>query len=453
MPPSAAGLECGLPHDGRLLRPVAGRDAAAQTDQLGGSHRAWTCAHSARPHGSGRPQPPPQPDRAAKWLVPFDCDHFYVPFIIFVTLDRAKPKTKPGSNSSELSRLETILSTPKFVTVLASYIFHRFEPLLATLSLKILRSCASRWTNVSLLACLGQDAPLIRDAWLSRLESPLEDVGLIESILRLMTQSVARQPGLMHMLVNGEGSHCFKLYIKKRNQREISLFNNADRCLKVVAHLLELDQLEALRLVHKFWAQSCFPAVEFFKKRPGFWPQLCRSLTSADKEASAARAALVFQMIAAEMYNTAGRVDSELQAVLDQLHAHLPTWSDLVLQDQPTNGDENGQLELLSGWSAFIVMSAHYGPSKEAGLRSRIRHDVLESLTQRVEAGRPAGKLLDKLASLHWMLQLEEKNCGDEIVSDLGRLLIAVADQNLTNFSPRFQVRFHFLIMPIKTRK
>lgn len=97
-----------------------------------------------------------------------------------------------------------MLSAQKFVTVLASYIFHRFDLRLATLSLRLLRSCAIRWTNVSLLACLGQDAPLIRRAWLACLESHLEDVGLIKAVLRLMTDAVAGQPGLMHMLVNGE---------------------------------------------------------------------------------------------------------------------------------------------------------------------------------------------------------------------------------------------------------
>lgn len=209
-----------------------------------------------------------------------------------------------------------------------------------------------------------------------------------------------------------------------------------------MAHLLEVEQIEALRLVHQFWSQSCFPAVEFFRKRAGFWPQLCRPLLASDKAENANRAAFVFQMIAAEMYNTSGRADTELQAILDKLPSHLPAWSDLVLKDRlpTTNGDQCDQLQVLSGWSSFIVMSAHYGSSKEAGLRSRIRQDVLESLTQQVEAGKSADKLLDKLASLHWMLQLVEKNCEEDTIASIGRLLIAVADRDLTSFLPRFQV-------------
>ena len=312
-----------------------------------------------------------------------------------------------------LSILNLLLQSPgnsgrleqKFVSVLAHYIFYRFDLRLATLALKVLRSCATRWTNVSLLACLGQDAPLIRNTWLDSLESTLEDAGVCRSIVRLMTDAVAGQPGLMHMLVNGD-----------------------DRCLKAVARLLDSNELEALKLVRQFWFQRCSPAVEFFKKRTNFWPQLCKPLLQmGDKSSETDRAALIFQIVAIELYNTGGRVHDELSTVLDQLPKHLTAWSDLVLQS-----DQN----LLSGWSDFIVMLAHYGPSGSGNIRTKIRHDVLQTLISRIEAGNKE-KVLCKLAELFWMLQMVDKEDDGQIC--MGQLLNVVAERDLISFPARFQ--------------
>lgn len=332
--------------------------------------------------------------------------------------------------AGRMSPLESLLSSPNaaghhFTTVLAHYIFYRFDLRLATLALKVLRSCAIRWKNVSLLACLGHDASLIRNTWLDALDSDLEDVGLIRAILRLMTDSVAGQPGLMHMLVNGD-----------------------DRCFKAVSHLLlESKTLEALELVHQFWFQRCSPAIEYFKGQSKFWPQLCQPLLASDKDPEVKRIALLFQILAIELYNTAGKVGTEWQTVLDQLPSHLKEWSDLVLDSLPsvvsqeTDGQEpNGGVKmLLSGWSDFLVMLAHYGPATEAGTRNKIRADVLDALIQRAGRGHQT-PLLGKLAELNWMLQLVEKKSDGPMLAGLGRLLAVVAEKELAGFPARFQV-------------
>lgn len=336
---------------------------------------------------------------------------------------------KDREAAGHMSPLESLLSSPSsaptgqhFTTILAHYIFYRFDLRLATLALKVLKSCANRWKNVSLLACLGHDAPLIRNTWLNSLESTLEDAGLIRTILRLMTESVAAQPGLMHMLVNGD-----------------------DRCFRAVARLLlEENELEALELVHQFWFQRCSPAIEYFKRRPKFWQQLCLPLHSADKNPEVKRIALLFQILAIELYNTCGKVNSELQDVLNQLPSHLTDWSDLVLKSLPPSSSPAGQEKtgvelLLSGWSDFLVMLAHYGPEIDAGNRAKISTDVLEALIGRAESGHRS-PLLGKLAELNWMLQLVEKKSNDRLLTSLGQLLDVIAEKELTSFPARFQV-------------
>lgn len=330
--------------------------------------------------------------------------------------------------AGRMSPLEYLLSSPSssasqhFTTILAHYIFYRFDLRLATLALRVLRTCANRWKNVSLLACLGHDASLIRNTWLDCVDSTLEDAGLVRTILRLMTDSVAGQPGLMHMMVNGD-----------------------DRCFKAVARLLlEANELEALELVHQFWFQRCSPAMEYFKERPKFWEQLCQPLLAAKKDPEVKRVALLFQLLAIELYNTVGKVNAELQTVLNQLPSHLTDWSDLVLSSlpsasQPAETEKSGLKLLLSGWSDLLVMLAHYGPATEVGTRAKIRTDVLEALTVRAESGNNA-PLLGKLAELNWMLQLVEKKNDNRMLAGLGRLLVVVAERELTSYPARFQV-------------
>jgi hypothetical protein len=157
------------------------------------------------------------------------------------------------------------------------------------------------------------------------------------------------------------------------------------------------------------------------------------------------RIALLFQILAIELYNTCGKkVNAELQTVLNQLPSHLTDWSDLVLNSLPSSSSPAGKDKtsldfLLSGWSDFLVMLAHYGPATEVGTRAKISTDVLESLTGRAESGHHS-PLLGKLAELNWMLQLVEKKSNSQMLSGLGRLLVVVAEKELTSFPARFQV-------------
>lgn len=57
---------------------------------------------------------------------------------------------------------------------------------------------------MSVYACLGNDAAAIRDAFLARLQSKIEDMRIKVMILEFLTVAVETQPGLIELFLNLE---------------------------------------------------------------------------------------------------------------------------------------------------------------------------------------------------------------------------------------------------------
>lgn len=57
---------------------------------------------------------------------------------------------------------------------------------------------------MSVYACLGNDAAAIRDAFLTRLQSRIEDMRIKVMILEFLTVAVETQPGLIELFLNLE---------------------------------------------------------------------------------------------------------------------------------------------------------------------------------------------------------------------------------------------------------
>lgn len=57
---------------------------------------------------------------------------------------------------------------------------------------------------MSVYACLGNDAAAIRDAFLTRLKSKIEDMRIKVMILEFLTVAVETQPGLIELFLNLE---------------------------------------------------------------------------------------------------------------------------------------------------------------------------------------------------------------------------------------------------------
>lgn len=87
---------------------------------------------------------------------------------------------------------------------------------------------------MSVYACLGNDAAAIRDAFLTRLQSKIEDMRIKVMILEFLTVAVETQPGLIELFLNLEvkdGSDGSKVSPHLGQSREVG----AGLCACVVA--------------------------------------------------------------------------------------------------------------------------------------------------------------------------------------------------------------------------
>ncbi|KAK2120418.1 hypothetical protein P7K49_001804 [Saguinus oedipus] len=115
-------------------------------------------------------------------------------------------RLKPPSNV--VSPLEQALSQHgahgnNLIAVLAKYIYHKHDPALPRLAIQLLKRLATV-APMSVYACLGNDAAAIRDAFLTRLKSKIEDMRIKVMILEFLTVAVETQPGLIELFLNLE---------------------------------------------------------------------------------------------------------------------------------------------------------------------------------------------------------------------------------------------------------
>lgn len=92
---------------------------------------------------------------------------------------------------------------------------------------------------MSVYACLGNDAAAIRDAFLTRLQSKIEDMRIKVMILEFLTVAVETQPGLIELFLNLEvkdGSDGSKVSPHLGQSREMAPWEvGAGLCACVVA--------------------------------------------------------------------------------------------------------------------------------------------------------------------------------------------------------------------------
>ncbi|KAL7980853.1 hypothetical protein Chor_002007 [Crotalus horridus] len=110
--------------------------------------------------------------------------------------------------SSVVSPLEHALTQHgahrnNLIAVLAKYIYHKHDPALPRLAIQLLKRLATV-APMSVYACLGSDASAIRDAFLTRLQSRIEDMRIKVMILDFLTVAVETQPGLIELFLNLE---------------------------------------------------------------------------------------------------------------------------------------------------------------------------------------------------------------------------------------------------------
>ncbi|XP_077353243.1 nucleoporin NUP188 isoform X2 [Festucalex cinctus] len=166
------------------------------------------------------------------------------------------------------------------VAVLAKYIYHKHDPELPRLAIKLLIRLATV-VPMSVYACLGSDAAAIRDAFLTRLQSKTVEMKTKVMILDFLTVAVETQPGLIELFLNlevkdgGEGSREFLL--------------GEWSCLRVVLDLIDSKQQgkywcppllrrAALAFLLALWQDRRDSAISVLRATDGFWENLTTPL-------------------------------------------------------------------------------------------------------------------------------------------------------------------------------
>ncbi|XP_077479329.1 nucleoporin NUP188 isoform X2 [Stigmatopora argus] len=166
------------------------------------------------------------------------------------------------------------------VAVLAKYIYHKHDPALPRLAIQLLKRLASV-APMSVYACLGSDAPAIRDAFLTRLQSKTEDMRIKVMILEFLAVAVETQPGLIELFLNLEA--------KDANEGSKEFLVGEWSCLHGVLELIDSKQQGKYwcpPLLHRaatafllaLWQDRRDSAISVLRTQEKFWENLTTPL-------------------------------------------------------------------------------------------------------------------------------------------------------------------------------
>ncbi|XP_039201016.1 nucleoporin NUP188 isoform X4 [Crotalus tigris] len=287
--------------------------------------------------------------------------------------------------SSVVSPLEHALTQHgahrnNLIAVLAKYIYHKHDPALPRLAIQLLKRLATV-APMSVYACLGSDASAIRDAFLTRLQSRIEDMRIKVMILDFLTVAVETQPGLIELFLN--------LEVKDGSDgcKEFSLGEWS--CLHVVLELMDskrqerywcppLLQRATIAFLHALWQDRRDSAMLVLRNKPKFWGNLTNPLfgtlppASETSELSVLETcALIIKIICLEIYSVVkGSLDQSLKDTLKRFSAEkrFAYWSgyvkSLAFHVAETGGSGCTSLTeyqlLISAWRMLLVVSTSH---------------------------------------------------------------------------------------------
>ncbi|EMP34696.1 hypothetical protein UY3_08273 [Chelonia mydas] len=195
------------------------------------------------------------------------------------------------SPSSVVSPLEQALTQHgahgnNLIAVLAKYIYHKHDPALPRLAIQLLKRLATV-APMSVYACLGSDAAAIRDAFLTRLQSKIEDMRIKVMILEFLTVAVETQPGLIELFLN----------LEVKDGSDGSKLSVLDTC----ALIMKIICLEIYYVVKGSLDQSLKDTLKKFstEKRFAYWSGYVKSLAlhMAETEGSSCTSLTEYQML------------------------------------------------------------------------------------------------------------------------------------------------------------
>ncbi|XP_074067087.1 nucleoporin NUP188 isoform X3 [Macrotis lagotis] len=292
-------------------------------------------------------------------------------------------RLKPPSNV--VSPLEQALTQHgahgnNLIAVLAKYIYHKHDPALPRLAIQLLKRLATV-APMSVYACLGSDAAAIRDAFLTRLQSKIEDMRIKVMILEFLTVAVETQPGLIELFLN--------LEVKDGNDGSKEFSLGEWSCLQVVLELIDSKQQDrywcppllhraAIAFLHALWQDRRDSAMLVLRTKPKFWENLTNPLfgtlspPSETSEPSVLETcALIMKIICLEIYYVVkGSLDQSLKDTLKKFSSEkrFAYWSGYIksLADHMAETEGSGCTSLveyqmlISAWRMLLIIATSH---------------------------------------------------------------------------------------------
>ncbi|XP_077162658.1 nucleoporin NUP188 isoform X2 [Paroedura picta] len=392
-------------------------------------------------------------------------------------------RLKPPSNV--VSPLEHALTQHgahrnNLIAVLAKYIYHKHDPALPRLAIQLLKRLATV-APMSVYACLGGDAAAIRDAFLTRLQSKIEDMRIKVMILEFLTVAVETQPGLIELFLNLEVKDA------SEGSKEFSLGEWS--CLHVVLELIDSKQQErywcppllhraAIAFLHALWQDRRDSAMLVLRTKPKFWENLTNPLfgtlppPSETSELSVLdTCALIMKIICLEIYYVVkGSLDQSLKDTLKKFSTEkrFAYWSGyvkaLAFHVAEAEGNSCASMAeyqmLISAWRMMLIISTSHADIMH------LNDSDVQQLFLEVLSGTKAlllvptsvcclqlGSMLCTLLLILLRQWKRELGSVDEIINSLTQILDGVlhADQELME---RTKARlFAALIMVLQMRE
>ncbi|KAM5183208.1 nucleoporin NUP188 isoform 2-T2 [Callospermophilus lateralis] len=373
-------------------------------------------------------------------------------------------RLKPPSNV--VSPLEQALTQHgahgnNLIAVLAKYIYHKHDPALPRLAIQLLKRLATV-APMSVYACLGNDAAAIRDAFLTRLQSKIEDMRIKVMILEFLTVAVETQPGLIELFLNLEVTD------GSDGSKEFSLGEWS--CLHVVLELIDSQQQDrywcppllhraAIAFLHALWQDRRDSAMLVLRTKPKFWENLTSPLfgtlsppSETSEPSILETCALIMKIICLEIYYVVkGSLDQSLKDTLKKFSSEkcFAYWSgyvkSLAVHMAETEGSSCTSLleyqMLISAWRMLLIIATSHADIMhltDSAVRRQLFLDVLDGTKALLLV--PASMNCLRLGSMMCTLLLvllrqwkRELGPVDEILGPLTEILEGVlqADQQL----------------------
>ncbi|XP_012495103.1 PREDICTED: nucleoporin NUP188 homolog [Propithecus coquereli] len=373
-------------------------------------------------------------------------------------------RLKPPSNV--VSPLEQALTQHgahgnNLIAVLAKYIYHKHDPALPRLAIQLLKRLATV-APMSVYACLGNDAAAIRDAFLTRLQSRIEDMRIKVMILEFLTVAVETQPGLIELFLN--------LEVKDGSDGSKEFSLGVWSCLHAVLELIDFQQQDrywcppllhraAIAFLHALWQDRRDSAMLVLRTKPKFWENLTSPLfgtlsppSETSEPSILETCALIMKIICLEIYYVVkGSLDQSLKDTLKKFSSEkrFAYWSgyvkSLAVHTAETEGSSCTSLleyqMLVSAWRMLLIIATSHADIMhltDCAARRQLFLDVLDGTKALLLV--PASVNCLRLGSMMCTLLLillrqwkRELGSVDEILGPLTEILEGVlqADQQL----------------------